>query len=66
MNEKITGIELENKHLLKKLANEQELNERLKEELLAESERANSHETELNNVRHALAGVNKQYDEHAG
>ncbi len=59
-------MELENKHLLKKLANEQELNDRLKQELLQESERANSHEGELNNVRMALAGVNKQYDDHAG
>lgn len=66
MNEKITGLELENKHLIKKFMNEQELNTKLKEELLLESERANSHEAELNGVREALQGVNQQYDEHAG
>ena len=66
MNEKITSLELENKHLLKKLGNEQELNEHLKNELITESERANAHESELNNVREALSGVSKQYDDHAG
>lgn len=48
------------------MANELELNARLKDELIAESERANGHETELNNVREALSGVSKQYDDHAG
>ncbi len=66
MNEKITGLELENKHLMKKFLNEQALNSQLKEELEKEIERANGHESELNGVRNALDGMNKDYDEHAG